>query len=256
MTIGLYQDSAPIVVYRGNVTDNLYYQFSEDNGGNWSKRGIIPGIRARDIRDTDHDDYSMATDGAGNVHLICSGFLSSDTAPDTALKLLHLVWNGRSWSAPEIIATDSTYPELEKVTIIGQEHVPILPEWPRAVISSTDLHVTWFTRNEQDLFKSDNASYQVWYSVRHLDSPAVAPLTLFTSVPTAAPATPTPSPAPVPTPTLPPDVINARAVDGSLAWEGPGLVTLGAAVLSVITLLALAVGVHLMMGRLRRRARG
>jgi hypothetical protein len=110
VTIGLYQNSAPIVVYRGNVTDNLYYQFSEDSGKTWKKPAIIPGIRARNIRDTDHDDYTMATDGSGNVHLVCAGFLPGDTAESNPLKLLHLVWNGRAWSAPEVIATDTTYP--------------------------------------------------------------------------------------------------------------------------------------------------
>ncbi len=256
ITIGLYQNSAPLVVYRGHSTGQIYYQFSEDGGGAWSKTTAIPGIRARDIRETDHDDYSMATDGAGNVHLICSGFLNSDTKEDSPLRLLHLIWNGRAWSTPEVIASDESYADLDKVTQVDGERLQMYPEWPRAVIDGNDLHVVWFTRNKDDLYRSDRASYQVWYSVRHLDGPAIAPFAVFTPAPTIIPSTPIPTPAASPTPTISPDVLSARPVDGSLAWEGPGLVALGAAMLSVIALLALAVGAHLMLRRLRRRARG
>jgi hypothetical protein len=260
ITLGLYQNSAPLVVYRGHSTSQIYYQFSEDGGGAWSKAEAIPGIRARDIRDTDHDDYSMTTDGAGNVHLICAGYLTTDTSEKSPLRLLHFVWNGRAWSAPEsapeVIAADESYADIDKVTRVDGERLQLFPEWPRAAIAGNDLHVTWFTRNKEDLYRSDRASYQVWYSVRHLDAPAVAPFAIFTPVPTSVPPTPVPTPAPTLIPTISPDVLSAPPVQGSLAWEGPGLVALGAAMLSVIALLTLAVGAYLTLGRLRRRARG
>jgi hypothetical protein len=123
-------------------------------------------------------------------------------------------------------------------------------------VNGAVLHVTWFTRNEHDLFTSDRASYQVWYSARQIDGAAVAPLALFTPVPTAAQPTTTPPPSPVPTPTLPPDIQSAPPVDGRLAWEGPGILALGMAALSAAALLALAIGARLMLVRLRRRARG
>jgi hypothetical protein len=252
VTIGLYQNAAPIVVYRSNVTDNIYYQLSEDGGGAWSKPAIIPGIRARSIRDTDHDDYTMATDGAGNVHLVCAGFLSNDTDPASSLKLLHLVWNGRGWSRPEVIAASDAYPTIDMVTRVDGERLPIFPEWPRAVISGDTLHVTWFTRNERDLFTSDNAHYQVWYSARRVDGPAIAPLALFTPVPTAAPATPTAQPTLVPTPALAPDIIDASPIDGAAAWEGPGIVAVGLAMLAVAALLGLVVLARALAVRRRR----
>ncbi len=255
MTIGLYQNSAPLVVYRGNVTDHLYYQFSDDNGGTWSKLAVIPGIRARDIRNTDHDEYTMATDGSGNVHLICTGFLSDDAAENSPLRLLHLIWNGKTWSEPEIIASDDAYPDLDKVTRMDGKRLHVYPEWPHAVISGNELHVTWFTRNEKDLFASGQAYYQVWYSARHIDGPAVAPLTLFTPVPTAAVPTLSPSPAPIPPPTIAPAILSAPPVGGALAWEAPGVLDLGIAVLSATALLALAIGARVMLGRRRRRAR-
>ncbi|MEO7913403.1 MAG: sialidase family protein [Roseiflexaceae bacterium] len=255
LTIGLYQNSAPVVVYRGHSTGQIYYQFSEDGGGAWSKTEAIPGIRARDIRDTDHDDYSMTTDGAGNVHLICAGYLPSDTSEKSPLRLLHLVWNGREWSTPEVIASDESYADIDTVTRVDGERLQVFPEWPRAVIAGNDLHVTWFTRNKEDLYRSDRASYQVWYSVRQLDAPAIAPFAIFTPVPTSAPPTPVPTLAPTAIPTIAPDVLSAPPVSGSLAWEGPGILTLGAAVVLVVGLLAATIGAHLMLSRLRRRAR-
>jgi hypothetical protein len=256
MTIGLYQNHVPLVVYRGDASNKLYYQTSEDNGGTWSKTATIPGVLAREVRDTDHDDYSMVTDGAGNVHLICAGYLSTDTGEAIPLKLLHLVWNGRAWSAPEVIASDDSYPTLDKVTSLDDTRLPIYPEWPRAAISGNSLHVTWFTRNKQDLFKSESSHYQVWYSVRRLDGPAVAPFALYTPAPTAAPPMPSPEPAPIPTPTLPLAVIDAQPIDQSQSWEGPGLVSLGMATFSAVALIGLVIGTRFLLVRRRRRARG
>lgn len=253
MTIGLYQNRAPLVVYRGNATDNIYYQASGDGGTTWSATSVIAGIRARDVTNTDHDDYAMATDGAGNVHLICTGYLAADAAQGSALKLLHLTWNGTNWSAPETIASDDTYPDLDKVTGVDGKRVPLYPEWPRAAISGDSLHITWFTRNKTDLFTSDRASYQVWYSVHQLDAPAIAPLQLFTPVPTAAPATPTAAPTAAPTPTLPPDVANAPPVDRAPTWEGPGTLALAFALLATIALLALAIGGYRLVAYQRQR---
>jgi hypothetical protein len=189
-----------------------------------------------------------------------------------------MVWNGQAWSAPEDIAPEQRYPgwsdsaitacdkidpesalartDALKETLNACHNIERYPEWPRAVISGSKLHLTWFTRSVNDLHDSDHASYQVWYSARQIDGAAVAPLALFTPVPTAAQPTTTPPPSPVPTPTLPPDIRSAPPVDGRLAWEGPGVLALGMAALSAAALLALAIGARLMLVRLRRRARG
>jgi hypothetical protein len=252
LTIGLYRNTEPLVVYRGNVTDALYFQTSDDGGSTWSAASVIPGIRARDIHSTDHDDYSMASDGAGNVHLIAAGYLASDSAEDSPLRLLHLVWNGTRWSNPEVVATSDEYPEIAVVTSAEGERLAIFPEWPRAVISGDTLHVTWFTRNERDLFTSDHAAYQVWYSSRTLEGAAVAPLAQFTPVPTALPATPTPEPTVQPTATLSPAVIDAPPIDAAVSWEGPGMLVVAAAGLVTAGLVVAIGGLRLLVARRRR----
>lgn len=261
MTIGLYQNRAPLVVYRGNVTDKLYYQFSEDQGETWSKTAAIPGIYARGINDTDHDDYSLATDGTGHVHLIGTGFLESDinpaTArldPDSSLKLLHVVWNGKTWSTPEVIASDETYPDVERVTLIDGKRPPLYPEWPRAVISGDTLHVTWFTRNKQELFTSDQAHYQVWYTSTQIDGPAIAPVALFTPVPNPTASAPVATSAPIPTQALAAAAASAPPIDQRSAWEGPGILTVGIAIFFVLLLLALTIGMRTLVIHLRHRA--
>jgi hypothetical protein len=140
--------------------------------------------------------------------------------------LLHLVWDGQAWSAPEVIVKNDMF-----------------PEWPHALISGGNkLHVTWFTRNEEDLFDPDRSNYKIWYTVKTIDAPALAPLSLFTPIPTAAPtgtpapATPTPSPTP-----LAPAIVQAPVIDGRPAWESRGLFVVSIALAPVLGLLALLI---------------
>lgn len=251
LTLGLFQNRAPIVVYRGNVSDNIYYQSSADDGTTWSKVAAIPGIRARDIRQTDHDSYAMVTDGAGNVHLVCSGMLANATDEDPPLQLFHLVWNGQKWSAPEIIATSTDYPEVDQVTRIDGKRVLVYPEWARAAVSGNTLHVTWFTRNKRDLYTSDNARYQVWYSTLTLSGAPLDAIAQFTPVPTSLPATPTPLPTEVVVPTLDPVSANAPPINHAVAWEGPAVVAMGGALLAVTVLLAASIGMYRLLWQRR-----
>jgi hypothetical protein len=256
MTLGLYQNSQPVVVYRGTASDRIYYQFSRDEGKTWSASASIPGVRARNLRDTPVDAYTMTTDGAGNVHFIGAGYLSGDDIVDTSPKLLHLVWNGQVWSNPEVIAADEHYPDLDQVTIAGGKRMSVFPEWPRALVAGNSLHLTWFTRNDSDLSRSDHAHYQVWYSVKQLDAPALAALPLFTPVPTAAPQAATATPIlPTATP-LPASIADAPLVEGSAAWEGPGVITMAIAALPALGLLGLIVGARALFVRRRQRLSG
>lgn len=284
MTIGLYQNRAPIVVYRSTLTNKIYFQFSQDDGKSWSKATQIPGILARELNDTPWDSYAMITDGGGNVHLIVSGFLSGDTDPTLNLhrtdqrtrpRLLHLVWNGKSWSSPEIAITDDRYPgwsaetthicsaidfnspqsstEEAKKALAACQELERYPEWPRVAISGSTLHLTWFTRNGLDRFSSDHATYQVWYSSLQLDAPAIASLPQFTPVPTAAGVQPTVTPASAPEPTLAPNVVAARQVDRPAAWEAPGMIVIGLAALPVVGLLGLVIVARALLLRRRQR---
>jgi hypothetical protein len=205
------------------------------------------------LLDTPVDEYTMTTDGSGNVHLLCAGYIADQITVSDSPALLHLVWNGRGWSKPEVVASDASYPNLETVTASKGQRLNIFPEWPRAVISGNQLHVTWFTRNTNDLVKSDHASYQVWYGVKRLDGAAIAPLPQFTPLPTVAPQVPTATPAPLPTPTLAPEAVSAPPIDHAAGWEAPGMITLAIALFPVIGLLGLIIGARIFMTRQRRR---
>jgi hypothetical protein len=288
IAIGLFQNRSPIVVYRSTAGDDLFYQVSEDGGATWGKQNRLPGVVARDLNDTPWDAYTMATDGAGKVHLVMVGSLVGDGDPSLQLpqsdqrnrpRLLHLVWDGRAWSSPEVVATESRYSgwsaaamaecdaidpysaqartDAAKVALNACRDIQRYPEWPRAVISAGNvLHLTWFTRTANDLHDSDHSKYQVWYSVKQLDAPALAALPLFTPVATAAPQAATATPIlPTATP-LPASIADAPLVDGSAAWEGPGVITMAIAALPAIGLLGLIVGARALLVRRRRRLSG
>jgi BNR repeat-like domain len=285
MTLGLFQNQQPIIVYRSTASNTIYYQFSGDGGVAWSKPTVMPGVRARDLNDTPWDSYMMATDGAGKVHLILSGFLQNDNSARLDVRptdqrnrprLLHLVWDGARWSAPEVIAPEDRYPGWSSAVMAACDRIDPqsalartdaaramlnkcrdierYPEWPRAVISGGNmLHLTWFTRSGNDLHNSDASHYQVWYSVKPLDAPAVAPLPLITPAPTTAPEAPTATPEPAPTPTLAPSTVNASPIDASVAWEAPGLVIATITMLVTAAFLGGVLGIMLWMRRRRSR---
>lgn len=236
-TLGLFQGRDPIVVYRSTQTDKIYYQVSRDNGNTWSNPRIIHGVRARDLRETPWDAYTMATDGSGNVHLILSGRRDMGNASTTESQkpmLLHLVWNGAYWSNPSVVVANDLY-----------------PEWPRLVISGQQLHLVWFTRSDEDIFRSDNANYRVWYSSATIDALPALILPTFTPVPPNVP-TPTTEPTPIPTPTpLPPMIREIAPPQGPPAWESTAMSVMGLAVLSTIGFVAIVAFVRLRRPRRR-----
>jgi hypothetical protein len=270
ITLGLYQNSQPVVVYRSNVTQQMYYHFSQDGGTTWSQALPLPGVRARDPNDgRPFDSYWMTTDSAGNVHLFFSGFLVDDKEARSRPRIIHLTWNGQSWSAPEVVASDSGHPDWNEIgnrdcdelfpfvetqdqrNIIDQcQLIQRYPEWPRAVVANgNQLHLVWFTRSEKDRNDSDHPFYKVWYSTKQLNTPAVETLPLFTPVPTAATIAPTATPAPTPTPAPPAEFADTPIIDGPVAWEGPGMITVGIATLSVLGFLGIVLFGRLLMSR-------
>jgi len=219
----------PFVVYRSAKTDRLFYQWSNDEGTNWTSPVEIPIVRGRNLNDNNLDRYSLATDSAGKIHLLMSGFIAG-SASDTASEnpwLLHLVWNGQAWSVPQVVMGNELY-----------------PEWPRIIVyGGNQLHAVWFTRHKEDLFGSDKgAHYQVWYSTLTTDAPAVAPPPTFTSVPTTVPtvlATSTPAPSPTP---LPAPILAAPTTGGPPRWEQQGIVMMVMALLPTLGVLGLIIG--------------
>lgn len=271
MALGLFNNLQPMLVYRSSAEDRIYFQFSPDDGSTWSAPRPLPGVFARYANDGDQDAYAMATDGAGTLHLIVAGFLPGELE-ENDLKLLHLSWTGRSWSAPEVVASvrdykgysaeiaarcPNRYPETrgEREALMACQQIEQLPEWPRIAISNGNkLHLTWFSRRISTLHQSEKGGYQVWYSSRQLDLPAVVPLPFMTPAPTAAPPAPTATPAPPPTPTLSPEDLAAAPIEQPANWESYGMTILGMAALPVLGFLGAIVVVRGF--RMRRRGRG
>jgi len=174
-TLGLIGDN-PIVVYRSGFGTDIYYQVSRDGGDTWSEPRRISGIRTRDGgRSTSLDTYAMATDSAGRVHLLVSGFLEDSIA--AIPMLLHLTWNGETWSAPEVVAATMNW-----------------PMWPRlAVAGGNQLHAVWFSYTDA----SGWGERRIWHSSKTVDAPPIAPLPFneFPSTSEVASASPPVTPA-------------------------------------------------------------
>lgn len=127
----------------------------------------------------------MATDSAGNLHLLLAGRTG---AAEMTLRLLHMVWNGSVWAFPDVI-----------VSYNGD-----VPEWPRIAISNgNQLNVVWFVRGEDFIWSAAGDAYKVWYTNKMVDAPYIAPVefpepVLPTMVQRATPVViDTPSPIPV-----------------------------------------------------------
>lgn len=185
VTIGQDGSGNIIIVWWGLPDDLVFYQVSADNGLSWNKPTQIPNVWGIWFAYTSRlDTYSMATDSAGNLHLVMVG---RTAAAETTMRLLHLVWNGTTWSFPEPI-----------VSYQGDA-----PEWPRIAISNgNQLNVVWFVRGEDFIWNAAGDAYKIWYSKKTVNAPFVAPVefpepVLPTMVMRATPVvidTPTPIP--------------------------------------------------------------
>jgi hypothetical protein len=184
VTIGEDGEGALVVAWLGLDEDMVYYQTSMNHGKSWSGPQVIPDVWGGwTVYNARLDDYTMATDSDGNIHFVFVGRLSAE---DEDLEILHLTWNGTSWSKPEVITQ-----------LKGD-----VPEWPRLSISlGNRLNVVWFVRQQAHIWDSDSAKYRVWFSQATIQSTAVKP----NLRPTAASAVvSTPSPTPYVTPTATP----------------------------------------------------
>ncbi|HLF25345.1 MAG TPA: sialidase family protein [Anaerolineae bacterium] len=232
-TLGVTGNGNPIAVYRATASQTIYYQSSPDGGNTWNAPQPLLGVLARSVNETLFDGYSTVTDGAGRVHLFLSGLRASDAQVRVKPLLLHLVWDGRSWSTPEVVIDDGLY-----------------PEWPNAVVDGNTLHLTWFTRSEEDRFISDRANYQVWYSRETLDGPPVNLLPTFTPMPTATPwPTPTPIPTTTPWPTFSSGSLPANAQAGQPNLENHALTSLFLGAAPIIIIAAVVVVVRRVQDR-------
>jgi hypothetical protein len=192
VTIGLDGRGTLIVAWLGLDEDLVYYQTSTNQGKSWSDPQSIPDVWGGwSVYNARLDDYSMATDSDGNVHLVFVGRLSAE---DGNLEILHLTWNGSTWSKPETITT-----------LKGD-----VPEWPRLAISlGNQLNVVWFVRDQAHIWDGGSSQYKIWYAHEMIDSTALVPDHRPTpAAETTATSSPTPSRVATPTP-IPPVLVAA-----------------------------------------------
>ena len=223
--LALTGDGNPLVVYRSVKGGRIYFQRSPDGGTTWSQPAEIPGVQAIDTVGRGLDIFSMATDSADHVHLVMVGFRDGEDRTQTAPSLMELSWDGNAWLAPETI----------------MQRVGYQPEWPRIVAAGgNQLHVVWFTRHELPTQTADEDPrfFQVWYSSKLINSPAVTALPLFTPTPVLAMTPTQPPPTHTPVPTLPPAIGQTPPIGSRPAWESSGMVTIGIALLPLVGLLA------------------
>lgn len=231
VAIGLDGEGKLLVAWLGAPEDLVYYQFSRDQGYSWSPRQSIPAVWGGiTVFGTYLDSYAMATDSAGNVHLVLVGRTAQD---QKSLSVLHLTWNGSAWSEPEAITT-----------LQGD-----VPEWPRiAVGNGNQLHVVWFVRDEAHVWDTDRGQYQIWYARGTASAPPVPPIAWPTASPTPQ-HTPMPTVMALPQPlkpnlntTQPPDAVSAEL----LTTDTDDLLLLAKSLAPVALLIAIvAIGAHL-----------
>lgn len=193
-----------ILTWLGLPEDKIYYRISDDGGENWSASQVIPGISGGwSIYNTLLDDASMAIDSDGLVHLVVIGHMDEVLE---SLQVLHLVWNGETWSDLDVIATYNNE----------------APEWPRIVVSAGNiLNVVWFVRDADHIWDTENGVYTIWYSRLKTSATAIPPQVRPTPTPTLV-GTDRPTPistedtlagiSATPTPTLAITEINTPSV--------------------------------------------
>lgn len=228
VTIGQDGEGNLVVAWLGLPENKVYYQVSSDQGQSWSQPQPFPNlVGGWDAYPARLDDYSMATDSAGNIHLALVGKLSES---ERTLDVLHVVWNGSAWEKPEVVTS-----------LVGD-----VPEWPRLSISDgNQLNVAWFVRDQKHIFNSDKGDYHVWYARGAAEAPTVAPGVLPTPTTGITPSPTQPVYTPTPTPVDPSFRTTPIRDDlaGSIYTEQDKYVTMGLALVpaAAIMLLVLAV---------------
>jgi hypothetical protein len=230
LTVGSNGQGGVMLVWRAASRDELFYQWSTDNGHSWGAPSTIPRVFARPWSNP-FGMYDMATDSAGHIHLLVIGRESQEK--DALQGVYHLVWDGDYWSVSErIFASSELYPEYPKIV----------------VYEGNQLHAAWFTR-EGSVWDQD-VNREVWYSRGQSPAPhqAVTPL----PTPTPLPPTVTPSPTATITPYPTISLEDAGAPDG-LYTDADDALRLAAALSPIVLLILIVVLVNrVWSSRIRR----
>jgi hypothetical protein len=158
-------DGNLVTAWLGLPENHIYFKTSDNLGKSWTQPKAIPGILGSwDIYQSILDTFSMATDSNGNIHMVLVGHINNN---QSALSVIELVWNGRNWSEPEIVATLEGF----------------VPEWPRIAINNgNQIHLTWFVRRNSDIW-TNPATNRLWYAHGQILSPAKTPINWPTLTP-------------------------------------------------------------------------
>jgi len=233
LTVGSDGQGGVMLVWRtiSSRHPGIYYMWSTDQGENWSPPQALPNIVARRWSGP-FDIYDMATDSAGDIHLLVGGHLSAvqEEPPPGGPPhgLYHLKWDGDDWSTPSSVYEGSWY-----------------PEYPHLVIDrGNQLHATWYIR--EDLWE-DMTPHQVWYAHGQSQAPAETPVarpmpTLTSESEVATAPTPVSSPTVTPYPELNSDT---PPLPGGLYTEDDELLQLAVALLPVSLLILVIIAVRL-----------
>ncbi|HEY9087074.1 MAG TPA: sialidase family protein [Anaerolineaceae bacterium] len=237
ITIGQDGRGNLVMVWWSLPEDTIYYQVSMDNGLTWLQPTLLPNVwGVWGAVQSRLDTFSMATDSGGDLHLVMVGRLSADTEQ---ISLIHLIWDGANWSAPDPI-----------VTYNGDQ-----PEWPRIVITNgNELNVVWFVRPEDYIWLASVDYYKVWFSRARTNAPYVPSgiyPTLIPPTPTVATVAPTEIGLPTAYPTTPPlnTTLDTNQVGRDTYTEIGQLSIMAVALVPTIAL----VGVLLAVILIRRR---
>jgi hypothetical protein len=183
--IGIDGSGALVVVWLNTTDDQIYFRASRDAGAAWSAPARIADVTGNYAKYRNAlDDYDLAADADGNLHLAMIGQITAQTSAATAqpeqspLEVIHVVWNGGQWGQPQLI----------------ERYANDLPEWVRIEIGlGNQIHVVWNVREQENIFDTDNGRFTVFYSRGETGARRAQPLLL-----------PTVTPVPEPTVTAPP----------------------------------------------------
>ncbi len=158
VTIGVDGRGALLTVWANQLEQVVYYRVSRDNGRTWSQAQPVPGLFGGwTVYQQRLDDFTLAEDSAGNLHLVVVG---RRLLEQTGLDLLHVVWDGNGWSTPAVVAS----------------YAEDVPEWPRLDVNlGNQLELVWFVRGAKNLNNSDAGDFSVFYAERTVDAPATSP---------------------------------------------------------------------------------
>lgn len=185
-----------LLIWRITEGAGVYFQRSADHGETWTSPALLPGFQARPSTQIPYDDYDIAVDSLGRLHFVGVGAVGSEGQ----LGVWHLIWDKTIWHGPFQVSVSRN-----------------LPEWTRLAVSEgRRLHLVWFERDPEHLYKSEEGRYTVWYSTALTDAPPVRRTPIPIRTPTRPPPTPFGMQAlPSPTPFIP------RTVDLALPADQP-----------------------------------